>query len=172
MLLHLLHHLFLGHIQVTAADPLNLKPVFITIVSTALELYLQHVHSALQEASAWCVRVFIEPHGPRQPQVQGFLELPTHCVAHQSPCQHAEGEEEGAYNIGQHDQLPAHKLGAVRAVVADLATQEVYGTGDEAHSDQHVGNVLDVPLSHQVLPFVELHLQEEPQAEQDGSCHH
>lgn len=67
--LYLLHHLFLGHIQVAAADPLYLKPVFVTVVATAAELYLQHVHSALQEASSWCVRVLIVPHGLSQPQV-------------------------------------------------------------------------------------------------------
>ena len=162
---HLLHHLSLGHIQVTAADPLDLKPVFIPIVSTALELYLQHVHCALQEAPSRRVRVLIEPHGLRQSQVQRLLQLPTHAVTHQGPHQHAEGEEEGAYDVGQHDELPAQELGAVHAVVADLPTQEVYGTGDEAHSDQHVGDVLDVPLSHQLLPLVEFHLKEEAQAE-------
>lgn len=170
--MYLLHHLFLRHVQVTVADPLDLEPVFISIVATAVELYLQHVHSTLKETSSRRVSVLVEPHGLCQPLVQRLLQLPTHAVTHQSPHQHAEGEEEGAYDVGQHYQLPAQKLGGVHAVVTDLPTQEVDGTGDEAHSYKHIGHILDVSLSHQLPSLVDLHLEEEPQAEQDGPRHH
>lgn len=171
-ILHSLHHFFFGHVQVTVADPLDLKPVSVAVVPTALELDLQQVHRALQEAAPWCVRVLVKPHGLGQPQVQRLLELPVHAVTHQGPHQHAEGEEEGAHGVGQHDHLPAQELGGVHAVVADLPTQEVDGAGDETHSYEHVGNILETPLSHQLPSLVDLHLEEDPQAEQDGPRDH
>lgn len=167
-----LYHFFLGHIQVAVADPLNLKPVSVAVVSTALELDLQDVQRALEEAASRRVCVLIKPHGLSQPQVQSLLQLPVHAVAHQSPHQHAEGEEERACGVGQQDHLPAQELGGVHAVVADLPTQEVDGAGDETHSYQRVGNILDIPLRHQLPSLVELHLDEGPKAEQDGPCDH
>lgn len=171
-ILYLLYDFLFGHVQVTVAYPLNLKPVFEAAVPTALELYLQCVHSVFQEAASWHVCVLIEPHSLHQAQVQSLFQFPVHGITHQSPHKHAEGEKEGAHNVGQHDQLPSQELGGVHAVIADLPTQEIDNTSNETHSYQHVGNILDVPLCHQLFTLFELHLEEETQAEQDDPCNH
>lgn len=148
----------MGHVQVPVADPLDLEPVSEAEVAAALELDLQQVHSALQKAAAWCVRVLIIAHGLPQTQVQSLLQLPEHAVAHESPHQDAEGEEEGADDVGQHQQLPAQELSGVRTVVADLPAQEIDATGDEACGNEHVGDVVEVPFCHKLPALVDLHL--------------
>ena len=94
-----------------------------------------------------------------------------HEATHERPHQDAEGEEERADDVGQHDELPAEELCRVHAVVADFAPQEVDAAGRQAHAYQHVGDRVDV-VGHHLLPLEDLHLQEEAQTEQGHTCDH
>lgn len=171
VVVNLLNHFTLAHVQVAVADPLHMKPVTVSPISTTLKLELQHVNGALQVAPAGYVRVLVVAHGVVQAQVEGSLQLMMHKAAHERSHQDAEGEEECADDVWKHDELPAQELGRVHAVVADFAAQEVDAAGGQAHAYQHVGHRVDV-VGHHLLPLEDLHLQEEAQAEKGHTGDH
>lgn len=91
---HLLFHFLGAEVQVSVADPLNFKPIFEAIVSTAFELNLEHVDCLLHEASSGGVCVPVELHAVLQPLSQRALQRAPHEKANQSDEENEYVEEE------------------------------------------------------------------------------
>ena len=111
---HLLFDFLGAEVQVAVANPLNLEPIPVVVISTATELYLHQVQGPLHVAASRCVRVLVVPHAVPQPLSQGELQGDPHQEAQQgrdkqqSVKHHAEHQE-----VLQHG-LPLHKLGRVQ----------------------------------------------------------
>lgn len=118
--MNLLFHFFGTEVQVTIADPLDLKPIFEVIVSTALKLHLQAIYVLFLEAAARGVCVLVETKAVPQAGLQRRLQAALHRIAHDDSQQHEDSEERRDSEIWLQEVLPARKSPCVQGILTDL----------------------------------------------------
>lgn len=126
---HLLFHFFGAEVQVSVADPLDFKPIFVAVVATALELNLEHVNGLLHEASPGGVCVPVELHAVLEPLGQGALQGAPHEKANQSNEENEHVKDAAQCQVRFQHRLPLGKFSGIQRVVTNLSSKTVEGAG-------------------------------------------
>lgn len=136
----LLFHFFRAEVQVTIADPLDLKPVPEVIVSTALKLHLQMIYVLFLEAAARGVCVLVETKAVPQAHLQRILQAALHHIAHDNSQQHEGGEERGNTKVRLQEVFPARESPCVQSILTDLCCKVVDTQRGQTDNHESVGN--------------------------------
>lgn len=116
----LLFHFLRAEVQVTIADPLDLKPVPEVIVATAPKLHLQAIYVLFLEAATRGVCVLVETKAVPQAHLQRILQAALHYTAHDHRQQHEDGEERGNTKIWLQEVFPPRESPCVQSILTDL----------------------------------------------------